>query len=513
MNRVGLPTIIVTGASGFVGRHFVDAYKDECQIYAIARRSQQEVGLERHQNIEWYLTDIGDEESLHKVMDDIRAKGGADFLLHLAAFFDFSNEANPEYERTNILGTKLVLKEAETLDLVRFIFASSLVVSEFPKAGERLTEESSLDASFPYAVTKIAGESMAREYSKKFPCSVVRFAAVFSDWCEYGPLYKFIDTWTSKSWKANILGGDGHSSVPYIHIFCVRSLLWSIMEQSERLKDFDVYLASPDDSSSHQELFEQTTRLTTGTIKKAIHMPAILSRIGVYALDIMGRMIGKRPFERPWMIKYIDERMDVDASYTRETLGWDLIPRYNLSRRMIHLIEHMKAFQDEWHTRNALALYKSPDRPDLLIADVLSKNTPHLISTLQASIEAPQNQDRFRKYREMPKDTLAWYLGILFNLLNVSVRTGDRLSMANYARFNASIRIHEGFTLEEVSLLYQAMAEGVINFLGKHEKLGELGMRIQDDIGLTIQMALDEIEDAYELATKKTEYVRFHERL
>jgi nucleoside-diphosphate-sugar epimerase len=512
MRKPGLARIIVTGASGFVGRNFIDAYKDECHIYAIARRSQQEVGLDRHQNIEWFLADIAEEDSLHAVMQTIRDKGGADFLLHLAAFFDFSNEPNPEYERSNILGTKLVLAEAESLDLIRFIFASSLVVSEFPKGGDRLTEKSALDASFPYAVTKIAGEAMVKEYSAKFPCTVVRFAAVFSDWCEYGPLYKFIDTWTSRSWKANILGGKGLSSVPYIHIFCVRSLLWSIMEQTDSLKDYDVFLASPDESTSHQELYDQTTRLITGKVKKAIHMPILLSELGVVSLDILGRLVGKRPFERPWMMKYIDERMDVDASYTRETLSWDLIPRYTLSRRLIHLIEHMKAYKEEWHTRNALALYKTPDRPDLLITEVLSQYSSDLLSTLHATIRAPINAHKFSAYQKMPAETLSWYLGILFNLLNVSLRTGDRLSMANYARFNASIRIHEGFGLEEVSNLYKAMADIVINFLSNHEKLTDLGARIQDDIGLTIQMALDEIEDAYELAMKKTPYVRFHDR-
>ena len=512
MAKENLPRIVVTGASGFVGRHFIDAYKDHSRIFAIARRSQQEVGLERHPNIEWFLADIADEASIHQVMDDIRAKGGADFLLHLAAFFDFSNEPNPEYDRTNVLGARLIFKEAETLGLSRFIFASSLVVSEFPPADVRLTEQSRLDADFPYARTKIAGEGMALEYSQKFPCTVVRFAAVFSDWCEYGPLYKFIDTWSSRSWKSRILGGQGRSAVPYIHIFCLRSLLWSIMSETEKLKPFDVYLASPDESTSHQELFDQTTRLISGAKKNAIHMPVWLSRLGVVGLDLLGRLVGRRPFERPWMMKYIDERMDVDAAYTRQTLHWDLIPRYLLSRRMVHLIEHMKAYPEEWQHKNAMALYKTPDRPDLLISEVLSQNNRQLRDQLLLKIKLAQNSEQFSNYQKMVPETLDWYLSILFDLLSVSVRTGDRLSMANYARFIASIRIHEGFPLEEVSSIYRSLAEIVINFLRNHEKLKNIGSRVQDDIGLTIQMALDEIEDAYELAHRKTPYVRFHDR-
>ena len=37
MNR---PGIIITGASGFVGRHLVQALRDDFRVYAIGRRSQ-----------------------------------------------------------------------------------------------------------------------------------------------------------------------------------------------------------------------------------------------------------------------------------------------------------------------------------------------------------------------------------------------------------------------------------------------------------------------------------------
>ena len=44
---------------------------------------------------------------------------------------------------------------------------------------------------------------------KYFPVAIVRLAAIYSDWCEYGPLYNFLITWLSKSWKSNMLAGKG----------------------------------------------------------------------------------------------------------------------------------------------------------------------------------------------------------------------------------------------------------------------------------------------------------------
>lgn len=512
MSEVKLPRLILTGASGFIGRNFVETYIEEFEIFAIARRSQSEVDIPRHKNIHWFLADIAHQNSINKIFSEIQAGGGADYLIHLAAYFDFSNEPSPEYERTNVLGTKIIFEEAQVLGLKRFIFASSLVVSEFPKQGERLNESSPLDASFPYAVTKISGENMAREWSKSYPCTVVRFAAVFSDWCEYGPLYKFMLTWASKSWKSKILGGQGNSAVPYIHIHCLVRMLKTILNKTQKLKPFDVLIASPDKSTSHQELYDLSTRFLYGEQRRAIHLPVPISRLGVFALDILGRIIGKRPFERPWMMKYIDERMDVDASYTRNELNWSILHRYVAERRVLHVVEHMKTFPVEWQRKNDLALFKSPDRPNLRIAEALTQQEKIILTDLQDQIRDSENTERFSSYQKMDQEKLAWYLGILFNLLKVSIRTGDRLSMSNYARFIASIRIHEGFNLEEVIDVYQSLSDIVITKLMAYIPDHKLEQRIRDDVDLPIQMAIDEIEDAYDSVTTHARYTRFDSR-
>ena len=148
-------------------------------------------------------------------------------------------------------------------------------------------------------------------------------------------------------------------------------MLKSILDKTERLKSFDVLIASPDDSTSHQELYDLSTRFVFSAKRRSIHMPVLLARLGVYLMDFAGRLIGRRPFERPWMMKYIDKRMDVDASYTRNELNWEVIQRYRPERRILHVIEHMKTFPSEWHQKNTMALYKSPERPNLEISGAL----------------------------------------------------------------------------------------------------------------------------------------------
>ena len=78
---------------------------------------------------------------------------------------------------------------------------------------------------------KKLGEEFTKEYSRFFNCSVVRFAAVYSDWCEYAPLYKFLETWLEKTINSKILGGKGESAITYIHIFDLPKLLCKIIRK------------------------------------------------------------------------------------------------------------------------------------------------------------------------------------------------------------------------------------------------------------------------------------------
>lgn len=239
-----LPVIVVTGASGFIGRHFLKSFNYDFYIYALARRSQKDAGVPFHKNINWIRLDISDESQVERVIDQIADKNGADYFLHLAGYYDFDNVPKAEFESTNVNGTHYILKNLHKLNIKRFIFSSSLTVTEFVKTGQPLNEQSPADASFPYAISKRKCEEMIQKYSDKFPCTVMRLAAVFSDWCEYGPLYNFLTTWLANNWNSRILAGKGEAAIPYIHVKNLNSFIFSIIRNSEYLENYNILLAS-----------------------------------------------------------------------------------------------------------------------------------------------------------------------------------------------------------------------------------------------------------------------------
>ncbi len=496
-----LSAIIVTGASGIVGRSFLEAVKDNFLIYAIARRSQKEAGIANHPNIRWIQVDIGNWISLRWIMHNIKREGGVDFILHLAGYYDFDYTPNLEYERTNIKGTKYMLEQAKILRVKRFIFASSSAASNFPEKGGILTEKSVLDAEYDYARSKKEGEKLVKDFSKWFPCSIVRFAAVFTDWCEYGPLYVFLSTWLRKGWNTKILGGKGESAVPYIHSTDLNKLIIAIINPPKKLPDFDIYLASPDGSTSHKELFNVATKFFYGKNISPIFMPKFIALPGVILMDIAGRIFGKRPFERPWMLKYLDKKLNINSSYTREALNWAPTKRLKIERRLLYLIEKMKSNPAIWHRKNKIALKRDTLRPNILIYNSMIKLKETVIEDIKNMLLDEKGDNEFSRFRKMDRNNLNMDIEFLFQLLAASVRTKERILLLDYARELTQIRFKEGFQLKEISIAIIEMGKIILSALMSDDELKIKKQMIYDYISISLQMTIDEIEDTYEKLT------------
>lgn len=258
-----LSGIVVTGASGFIGRNFLEESIGKYRLFCLARRSQKETGIPQNENLRWSQVDIADWNKLKEVGSCIKDNGGANYLIHLAGYYDFSLTPNPEYKRTNVIGTSNVLKLAKLIGIKRFIFSSSLAACKFPKPSEAINEGSPLNAKFPYAWSKRMGEEMIKEYADYFSITILRLAAIYSDWCEYPPLYIFLQTWLSKKWNARIIGGKGKSAVSYLHIRDLIKLIFVIIEKSNSLPQISIFNASPNGSTSHLELFKTATSVTS----------------------------------------------------------------------------------------------------------------------------------------------------------------------------------------------------------------------------------------------------------
>ncbi len=494
---MALPRLIVTGSSGFIGRHLLDSFKDDFKIVGIARRSQLHSGAPVHNNITWYQVDICDRKALAAAFRYVRESGGADYVIHLAAHYDFTGENHPEYWRTNVEGMRNVLEESRALDVKRFIFSSSLAACAFPENGEVLTEESPPDGDHVYAVTKRLGEEMLAEFDD-VPSCIVRLAALFSDWCEYPPLYFFLETWLSDVWNSRILGGRGTTAIPYMHVREMGRFIRRIIEHNEEISQREVLIASPSETLSHRTLFDLASIDYYGQRRRPIMMPKLLAAVGVRVMDILGRLLGNRPFERPWMIKYLDTDLICDASRTYDRLGWKPRKRLLLQRRLPFMTEHRKMNPNEWHRLNRAALKEVHLRANLRINRLLEKHLDDICTTYLDQILAPGAASRFASYQNVPRDVLEWRFMILLRHLQSSIRTRDRGLFTTYCRDLAEKRLMQGFGVREVVGALLMVNAICVQTLQSDPEAEDLAAAIHDHLSMTIQFGCDQILEIYE---------------
>ncbi len=493
-----LPRLLITGASGFIGRHLIEALKEDFMVCGLSRRAPKNAALMRHPNIRWIEADIGDRSMLWESMQTLRDSGGVDFVIHLAGFYDFAYDENPEYHRTNVAGTEFVLEQARLLNIKRFIFASSVAACMFPRPDGPVTESTPADATFAYARSKRKGEELVRASSRYFPCTVVRFAAVFSDWCEYGPLYMFISTWLTRSWKSRILGGKGKSAITYIHINDIIEVLLTVMRRADDLPPYHVCIASPDKPVSHEELYELSTRFFFGKRRNPFHMPKPIAWLGVLTMDLFGRAVGSRPFERPWMMRYVDKQLAIDASNTRNALHWSPSARYPLQRRLLFMIERMKSYPLEWQRRNIRALKRIPAGPNFRIYEALDLVRENVVQKVVDHVLREEHHEEFATYRRMDPLRFSQDVTMVYQVLCVSVRTKDRMSLLEYARQVAQARCREGFPFAEVRRVIETIGKTIEEELASRLELKGMEQEVYDEITLTFQLVADESETAYE---------------
>jgi len=500
-----IPSIVITGASGFIGSYVLDYLIEDFIIFAIARRSRKEANIPYHPNLHWLQCDISNWATVNEAAEYINKNSGADFIIHLAAFYDFTYKDNLAYQIVNIDGTKNMLEFASKLNPKRFIFASSLAACKFPTNGNVITEKTSPDADYHYAVSKKAGEMLVKKYADQFPCSVVRFAAVYSDWCEFAPLYKFLSCWLSKKIESRVIGGKGESAIPYIHIRDLCQMLQIIIAKTKTLSEFDIYNASPNGSTSHKELFQISTRYYFGEAIKPFHLPKYLAYPALVVRKFLKilKLTTKEPFEQFWMIRYIDKKLTVDSSYTQLILDWQPTARYNLKRRLLFLLEKLKSHPDEWSLKNEAALKRIAKRTNLMIYEKMVEQKDVLLTRIFEIILNENPKGIFTKYTEMPLNDFQCYISAVYHLLLATIRSSDRSLLLKYIDDISIKRFAEGFEPYILCETLRLFSEVIISHLSAYKELSAIKQELYDNIGLSLQIAQDEIEDLYDNLVKK----------
>jgi len=203
--------VLVTGGSGFIGRHVVsELTADGAQVRV--------VDLEPHPDpaVDVVIGDITDPEVLRAAFD-----GGFQSIIHLAAATSVlrSLEQPVLTYRTNVAGTAALLEAGRAAGVTSLAFASTNAVTG-PMDAPKISEAATLKPLTPYGSSKAASEMLMSAYTASYGlrCACIRLTNV------YGPGMQAKDSIVARLMRAIRLGttfevyGDGNQVRDYVHV-------------------------------------------------------------------------------------------------------------------------------------------------------------------------------------------------------------------------------------------------------------------------------------------------------
>lgn len=136
--------VLITGASGFIGRHTQAYLLDMGFTVRVLLRSENTLRTENHPRLQKYYGNIMDAESLEETCE------GVDCIVHLAGIAHVNHNEDYAY-KINVGGTKLLLEAAIARNVEKFILVSSSLAVEAMDGP---------DASTAYGATKLMAEKL-----------------------------------------------------------------------------------------------------------------------------------------------------------------------------------------------------------------------------------------------------------------------------------------------------------------------------------------------------------------
>ncbi len=293
--------ILVTGASGFVGRALCERLSERDAL-RIAVRTPFPGAWAEHLDVV--------EAALDPVQDWMPALEGVATVIHCAARVHVMNDdvADPlmEFRRINVDGTLRLATQAAEAGVRRFVFISSIKVNgESTKPGKPFTAHQVPGPIDPYGVSKWEAERQLRTLSAETGMEVVIIRPVLV----YGPGAKgnFLNMmkWLCKGVPLPL--GAIHNKRSLVALDNLIDLIVTCIDHPRAANQ--TFLVSDGEDISTTELLLR--------VSQALDKRPRLLPVPVWMLETAAKVLGKES-----IAQRLCGSLQVDISFTRERLGW-----------------------------------------------------------------------------------------------------------------------------------------------------------------------------------------------
>jgi nucleoside-diphosphate-sugar epimerase len=329
---VTIRTDLVTGASGFIGRHLARRLLSQGRAVRVLCRpgSAGKLDRETRAGAEVAQGDLRDDGSIR------RAMRGVGRVFHCAGHVsDWGTEE--EFTAVNVAGTERLLEAACEEAIDRFVHLSSISVFGVPSP-ERFDDDSPYgEGRDLYSRTKIAGERAALRYhrERRLPVVALRPAVV------YGPGSGWVEEPIAmiRAGKMFLLGGGEGTCHP-----CYIENLVDAMELAAEHPAAvgRAYIVADDEPISFAEYFNHLARLAgKGPIRRSIPLAAARAMATGFERWATLRRSRARPLLTHAAIDMVTARSRMSMDRIRRELGFE--PRYDVPTAMAELARLYRA--------------------------------------------------------------------------------------------------------------------------------------------------------------------------
>lgn len=348
------PLILITGASGAIGSALCETLTPGYHVVGLDIKPAEAAS----ESVECDLTSA---DAIKLALRSIQDKYGSHIagVIHLAAYFDFTGEEHPLYQKVTVEGTRHLLKALQPFEVERFIYASTMLVHEAGVPGQKITENTPIKPGWAYPQSKADAEAVIKQEYGDIPYTILRLAGVYDEESAVPTLSYQIARIYEREIKSYLYAGDPMAGQAFIHQDDMVNLFKRVIERRSTLPKEHVVLAGEDQVMGYQALQNRIGALIHGEKEwETYNIPESIAKPGAWLEEKAEPIIpdaidyGEKPFIRPFMIDLASDHYELDIRQAKADLGWE--PKHHIHDGLKTLIDNLKQDPAAWYERNGI---------------------------------------------------------------------------------------------------------------------------------------------------------------
>jgi nucleoside-diphosphate-sugar epimerase len=346
----GRPAVLVTGAAGFIGTAVRRRLGPGHRLLSVDLRPVEP--LPEAPDELRFQVDLGDPDAVEGLWRALRPEHARlAGVVHLAAHYDFLNRPDARYARLREgLARLLPLLARDAPAGAVFAFASSMAALERTEPGRPLRPDSPKHAGWAYPASKVATEELLARAG--LPQAVVELvlAAVYSDAGELVPLFRTLELLHGRSPERFLYPAPRDRGLTYVHVQDVAEAFARALAVFQGRGGHHRFLIGQERPVPYGTLVARASQAFRGRRQPLLRVPRWFAWVGAALLAGLARLVGRRRFILPWMIRYAGEHFEFDLTASREQLGW--APRRHLEEDLDGILRMARDDRPRWLALN-----------------------------------------------------------------------------------------------------------------------------------------------------------------